>query len=310
MVGPWFTTPWRLASQFHGAVAWRFRSPFPSHVRLPYATSRHGPIPSVPCTPYPAGLLCGPIPSLIPCLYPTRPPATLWRGPTGSSSIRGLFRAPSTGRSFPAPAPFPCPWPIPLGCCAAPSHPSSHVYTPSGHQQPCGAGPLDPHPSGDRFVRPARGAPFLPPPLSPVPLSMPWPHALFCPVPFSLHPVFFLGRLQPSGTGPPDPLPSQVRFARLALVAPFRAPSACVVCSLQDPCWVPLPGPRAPRYPCLSPTWAPVVVGTVLRCYDFFFAPAAVPRLPFCSVPDFENFKDLIRINNSDAYVAMCSYAG
>ena len=108
MVGPSFTTPCRLVSQSHGAVAWRFWSPFPSHVPFPYATSRHRPIPSVPWTPYPAWLLCGPIPSLIPCLYPTGPPATLWRGPTGSSSIWGPFRAPSTGRSLPAPAPFPC----------------------------------------------------------------------------------------------------------------------------------------------------------------------------------------------------------
>ena len=117
LVGPWFTTPWRLVSQSHGAVAWRCRSPFPSHVPFPYATSRHRPIPSVPWTPYPAGLFCGPnhtpfpVPSpfpIIPCLYPTGPPATLWRRPTGSSSIRGPFRAPGTDRSLPAPAPVPC----------------------------------------------------------------------------------------------------------------------------------------------------------------------------------------------------------
>ena len=57
----------------------------------------------------------------------------------------------------------------PLGCCAALSHPSSRVYTPPGRQQPCGAGPLDPHPSGDRFVCLARIAPLPPPPLTPVP---------------------------------------------------------------------------------------------------------------------------------------------
>ena len=108
MVGPWFTTPWQLVSQSHGAVACRFRSPFPSHVPFPYATSRHRPIPSVPWTPYRAGLLCGPIPTLILCLYPTGPPATLWHLPTGSSSIRGPFCAPSTGCSLLAPAPFPC----------------------------------------------------------------------------------------------------------------------------------------------------------------------------------------------------------
>ena len=60
-------------------------------------------------------------------------------------------------------------FPIPRGSCAAPSHPSSRVYTPPGRLQPCGAGPLDPHPSADRFVRLARVAPFPPPPLSPVP---------------------------------------------------------------------------------------------------------------------------------------------
>ena len=117
MVGPWFTTPWRLVSQSHGAVAWRFLSPCPSHVPFLFASSRHRPCPSVPWTPYPVPPLCGPrhtpfpAPSpcpIIPCLYPTGSTATLWRGPTGSSSIRGPLRAPKTGRSLPAPVPFPC----------------------------------------------------------------------------------------------------------------------------------------------------------------------------------------------------------
>ena len=73
----------------------------------------------------------------------------------------------------PSPSPVPGPRPIPLGCRAAPSHLFSRVYTPPGRQQPCGAGPLDPHPSGDRFVRLARVAPF--PPCSPVPRSGPAP---------------------------------------------------------------------------------------------------------------------------------------
>ena len=34
---------------------------------------------------------------------------------------------------------------------------------PPGRQQPFGAGPLDPHPSGGRFVRPAQVVPFPPP---------------------------------------------------------------------------------------------------------------------------------------------------
>ena len=184
MLGPSFTTPLRLVSQSHGAVAWRFPSPIPSHVSFPFATSHPRPILSVLWIPYPTGLLYVPIPSLIPCLYPTGQPATLLRGPTGSSSIRGPFRVPSTGRSLPAPAPFPCAvshhsfWPIPrhrtfpftCGCCVAlatrpslsrPFFPSSRVYTPPGLQQIFGAGPLEPLPSGDLFVCLALVAPFL-----------------------------------------------------------------------------------------------------------------------------------------------------
>ena len=106
MVGPCFTTSWRLVSQSHGAVAWRFLSPILPHVPFPFAISLHRPILCVPWFPYPPGLSCGPVPSLVPCLYPTGPPATLWRGPTGSSSIRQPFRVPSTGRSLPAPFRF------------------------------------------------------------------------------------------------------------------------------------------------------------------------------------------------------------
>ena len=67
------------------------------------------------------------------------------------------------------PLPASCGFPIPRGCCAAPFHLSSRVYTPPGSQQPCGAGPLDPHPSGDRFVRLALVAPFPSPTLLPGP---------------------------------------------------------------------------------------------------------------------------------------------
>ena len=93
-----------------------FTSPLgtqPRDISFPCVTSRHAsrPIPRVPGLPILPGLLCGPshtpfsVPSpfpIIPCLYPTGPPATLWRGPTGSSSIQGPFRAPSMGRSLPA----------------------------------------------------------------------------------------------------------------------------------------------------------------------------------------------------------------
>ena len=60
MVGPLFTTPWRLVSQSHGAVAWRYRPPFPSHVPFPFATSRHQPNQRVPWFSDPMGPLCGP----------------------------------------------------------------------------------------------------------------------------------------------------------------------------------------------------------------------------------------------------------
>ena len=113
MVGPWFTPAWRRVSQSHRAVAWRFWSPIPCHVPFPYATSCHRPNPCVKLFPDPTGQFCGlchtpilapgPIPSLILCLYPTGPPATQWRGPTGTSSIWEPFRAPCTGRSYPIP---------------------------------------------------------------------------------------------------------------------------------------------------------------------------------------------------------------
>ena len=95
-----------------------------------------------------------------------------------------LLRSPATSLSpvplsvthlclFPAPLVFPFPW----GCCVVlatcPSLfrrllPYSRVFTPSGRQQTCSAGPLDPHPSGDWLVPLARVAPFLLP-LSPAP---------------------------------------------------------------------------------------------------------------------------------------------
>ena len=185
MVGPWFSTPWRLVSQSHGAVAWRFRPACPSHVPFPFASSRHRPAPSVPWTPYPVGPLCGsshtPFPDPSPLsLHPVFIPHRVACLPCGAGPLEPL---PSGDRfvrlarvtPFPPPSlsPVPRPRPNPLGCRAAPSHPSSRVYTPLGRQQPCGAGPLDPHPSGDRFVRLARVAPFPPP--SPVPRPRPNP---------------------------------------------------------------------------------------------------------------------------------------
>ena len=207
--GDWFSKPTGLLPGAFG---------LPSHPMFRVASSCHRPNPHVLWFFYPPGLLCGPIPPLIPCFYLTGPPATVWRGPTGSSSIRGPFRAPSTGRSLPAPAPFPYaasrhpPWLTPrfprlpdfLGPSCGPSHTPSSVLSPflcipfffPGCQLPSAAGPLDPHPSRDRFVCLALVAPFPPPfrlcdvlrsgpavgpsswPPRP-PLPMPFPHLFF-----------------------------------------------------------------------------------------------------------------------------------
>ena len=234
MVGPWFTTPWRLVSQSHGPVAWRFRSPCPLHVPIPFASSRHRPIPSVPWTPYPVGPLCGPSHTpfpprpLVPSSRVYTPPGRqqpCGAGPLDPLASRDRFVRLARVAPFPAPSlsPVPQPRPNPLGCDAAPSHPSSRVYTPPGRQQPCGAGPLDPHPSGDRFVRLARAAPF--PPFSPVP--RPRPNPLGCCVAAS-HPssrVYTVtGHQQPCGAGQLDPNPSRDRFLRLARVARLPPP--------------------------------------------------------------------------------------
>ena len=172
MVGPWFTTPWRPVSQSHGAVAWRFQPPCPSHVPFPFASSRHRSFHWIPWTPYPVGPLCGPdhtpfpAPSpcpFIPCFYPTGSPATLWRWPTGASSFRGPLCALSTGRSLPGlipwavlrPHPIPHPVFIPHRAASNPVARALRILI---------------HP-GDRFVRLARVAPFPPP--SPVPRPRP-----------------------------------------------------------------------------------------------------------------------------------------
>ena len=190
MVGPWFTTPWRLVLQSHGAVAWRFRPPCPSHVTFPFASSRHRPL-------VPSSLVYTPPGRLLPC--GAGPPGPL---PSGDRFLRfarvALFPPPSL-------SPVPRPRPNLLGCLAAPALPSSRVYTPPGRQQPCGAGPLDPHPSGGRFVRLARVTPF--PPTSLVPRPRPIPlgcrAAPFHPSSRAYTPP---GRLQPCGAGPLDPL--------------------------------------------------------------------------------------------------------
>ena len=150
----------------------------------------------------------------------------------------------------------------PSGCCAAlatrpsppcPLVPSSRVYTPPGRLLPCGAGPLGPLPSGDRFARLARVAPFPPPSLSPVPRPRPNPLGCRAAPPHPSSRVYTPpGRQQPCGAGPLDPHPSGDRFVRLARVAPFPPPS-------------PLPRPRPIPLGCRTGVHALCVVLRV-RC--------------------------------------------
>ena len=241
MVGPWFTTPWRLVSQSHGAVAWRFRPPcppmslssLPHHGTGPFPATHGFPTPSgrcvalatrpsLPCPLVPSSRVYTPPSRLLPCGAGPLGPL-----PSGDRFVRLARAAPFPPLSL---SPVPRPRPNPLGCRAAPPHPSSAVYTPPGCQQPCGTGQLDPHPSGDRFVRLARVAPFPPP--SPVPRPRPIP--LGCRAAPS-HPssrVYTpLGCQQPCGAGPLDLHPSRDRFLHLARVAPLPPPPLSPVLS-------------------------------------------------------------------------------
>ena len=174
----------------------------------------------------------------------SRLPGDWFSNPTGL--LLGAFPLPSNPMSdsrlpHTGTGPFPASRGLPTlsGCCVAlatrpspsrPLFPSSRVYTPPGRQQPCDAGPLDPHPSWDRFVRLAWVAPFPPPPRSPVPRPRPNPVG-FCAAPS--HPSSRVhtppGRQQPCGAGPLDPHPSGDRFVRLARVGPLPPPPLTLV---------------------------------------------------------------------------------
>ena len=281
MVGPWFTTSWRLVSQSHRAAA--LFSP-PPHI----ATSHHRPIPIVPWTPYPARLLCGPFPYLIPCLYPTRPPAALWRGPTGSSSIQGPFRAPSTGRSLPVPALFPrvassahsprllCgPFPSLIPCLYPTGQPATLWRGPTGSSSIWGP-----------FRAPSTGRS----PPAPAPFFCAACHAVLAPwgrrVALATRPYlsrhlipasrFFLGTPATLCRGPTGsaafPGPVRVPSTGRPLLAPFCLrgvfPSGPVV---GPPSW-PLPPPLG-------------LSSLLILFFGAMISFFAVPRLPFFSVP-------------------------
>ena len=240
---PWPGSPWLSHdSPLHGE---RFPNPMGlllgafglpalpmSHSLLPHPCT--GPFPASHGLPTPLGrcaaLATRPSPPrpLVPSSRVYTPPGRLLpcgAGPLGPLPSGDRFARLARVTSFPPPSPSPVlrPRPNPLGCLVALSHPSSRVCTPPGRQQPCGAGPLDPHPSGDRFVRSARVAPFPPP----FPVPRPRPIPLGCRAAPS-HPSSRVytppGCQQPCGAGPLDPHPSGDRFVRLARVAPLPPP--------------------------------------------------------------------------------------
>ena len=225
--GDWFPNPTGLFLGAFGLPALPMsHSPLP-HPGTGQFPASHGPLtPSGRC----AALATRPSPPhpLVPASRVYTPPGRLLpcgAGPLGPLPSRDRFVRLARAAPFPPPSlsPVPRPWPSPPGCLAAPSHPSFRVYTPTGRQQPRGAGPLDPHPSGDRFVRLARVAPFPPP----SPLPRPRPIPLGCRAAPS-HPSSRVytppGRQQPCGAGPLDPHPSRDRVVRLARVAPLPPP--------------------------------------------------------------------------------------
>ena len=152
MVGPWFTSPWRLVSESHGAVAWCLLLP-----DLPCSDQN-----TTPGCPVP---LCHiPLPALTPRPVP-------WPRATLLARARRTLLCPMHWLLLPAPlcscflsllltaprVPIPTPH-HPRPYCLTPNPPLSPlpgpctqfrlpapllllcVYTPPGHQLPCGTG--------------------------------------------------------------------------------------------------------------------------------------------------------------------------
>ena len=158
--GDWFPNPMGLLLGAFGLPALPMsHSPLPHPSTGPFPASHGLPTPSGRC----AALATRPSPPrpLVPASRVYTPPGRLLpcgAGPLGPLPSRNRFVRLVRVAPFPPPSlsPVPRPWPNHPGCLAAPSHPSSRVYTPPGRQQPRGAGL-------------ARVAPLPPPPLSPVP---------------------------------------------------------------------------------------------------------------------------------------------
>ena len=212
--------------------------------------------------------------------------------PNPMGLLLGAFGLPAHPMSHsllphPGTGPFPAfhGLPTPSGRCVAlatrpspprPLVPSSRVYTPPGRLQPCGAGPLEPLPSGDRFVRLARVAPFPPPSLSPMPRPRPNPLGCRAAPSHPSSPVYTPPvRQQPCDTSPLDPHPSGDRFVRLARVAPFP-PSSLVPRPRPIPLWL-LCGPMPSLIPCLYPTGPPATLWPGPTGCSFIRGPFCAP---------------------------------
>ena len=246
--------------------------PFPASHGLPTPSGRCAALATRPSPPRP----------LVPSSRVYTPPGR--QQPCGAGQLDRLLsgdRFVRLARVAPFPpsslSPVLRPRPNPLGCRVAPSDPSSRVYTPLGRQQLCGAGPLDPHPSGDRLVRLAPVAPL--PTVFPVP--RPRPNPLGCCVAPS-HPSSRVctppGCQQPCGAGPLDPHPYGDRFVRLARVAPLPPPPPSLLCRL--PCCLSPLGPS--RGPSHTPFSVPSPCAAARCCgvCAFFFAALFSPWFP------------------------------
>ena len=183
---PWPGSPWLAhGSPLHGDWFPNFMGLLLGAFGLPALPMSHSPLPHPGTGPFPASpglptlsgrcvaLATRPSPPrpLVPASRVYAPPGRLLpcgAGPLGPLPSRDRFVPLARVAPFPPPSlsPVPRPWPNPPGCLAAPSHPSSRVYTPPGRQQPRRG------PTGSSSIR----GPFRAPstgrsPPSPAPLS-------------------------------------------------------------------------------------------------------------------------------------------
>ena len=147
--GDWFPNPMGLLLGAFGLPTLPM-----SHSLLPHPGT--GPFPASHGLPTPSGR-CAALPRPVPLsLHPVFIPWRVAYYPVAVANW-GLFRFVRLTRVAPFPPPslslVPRPWPNPPGCLAAPSHPSSRVYTPTDRQR----GPTGSSSIQRPFRAPSRG---------------------------------------------------------------------------------------------------------------------------------------------------------